>query len=175
MSPISIETERLYLRTLTQADAALAHNYDKNEYQTLEDARKWIRWAHKAGKKERKPFVYFYVWLRQTGQHIGRVYIHKKPELDGEIEIGYGIAEEHRCNGYATEDAQAAVRFAFEQAGQEVLCAIVKPENIASRRVIEKLGFAPRGKRMVLDDDGVTREFDYFKLRKEEWRSLSEK
>ncbi|MCL2463147.1 MAG: GNAT family N-acetyltransferase, partial [Defluviitaleaceae bacterium] len=65
---------------------------------------------------------------------------------------------------YATEAAKAVVKFAFEQAGQEVLCAIVKPENIASRRVLEKLGFTKSEVRTVPDENGEDCEFDYFRL-----------
>ena len=55
------------------------------------------------------------------------------------------------------------MQFAFEQAGQEELVAIVSHENISSRRVVEKLGFEYRGVRTVWDND-ENREFDYFKL-----------
>jgi len=156
-----IKTKRLLLRTLTRADAAAVRNVSGGEFKTEKDARKYIRWVHTVN---RKPLFVFYIWLAQTGRCIGRVYIHSKPELGGEVEIGYGIAEEHRCNGYATEAARAAVRFAFEQAGLESLCAIVKPENIASLRVINKLGFTHCGVRTVLDENGVNCAFEYFKL-----------
>jgi ribosomal-protein-alanine N-acetyltransferase len=55
------------------------------------------------------------------------------------------------------------MRFAFDEAGQKELSAIIKSENIASRRVIEKLGFTYQGVRMVFDN-GEDVEFDYFKL-----------
>ena len=162
-----IKTERLLLRTLTEADAAVARDIGKGEFKTDEDALGWIRWVNgKNGTSE--PCFVFYIWLVQTGQAIGRVYFHSKAELDGEVEIGYGISEEHRNKGCATEAAKAVVRFAFERAGQEVLAAIVKAENIASRRVVEKLGFTYCGVRTVWDN-GEDCEFDYFRLFREEY------
>ena len=160
-----MKTERLYLRKLTEADAEIIHNNNKKEYATVEAALEWIRWVKKQNDKGRL-IVNFNIWLMQTNQCIGRVYIHSKPELNYEVEIGYGISDEYRNKGYATEAAEAIVRYAFEEAGQDVLVAIVKPENIASRRVIEKLGFVNCGVRNVPDENGVDCDFDYFQLHK---------
>lgn len=166
---IEMKTERLFLRTITQADADTVRDISKGEFATKEAALQWIRWVERKNDEGRL-IVNFYVWLTQVNQCIGRVYIHSKPELNGEVEIGYGISEEYRNNGYATEAAKAVVQFAFEKAGQDVLVAIVKPENIASRNVIEKLGFKCHGVRTVPDENGKECVFDYFHLYRNDWR-----
>ena len=51
--------------------------------------------------------------------------------------------------------------------------AIVKPENIASRRVIEKLGFANNGVSTVPDENGKICESDYFQLHREDWLTFA--
>jgi len=158
-----IETKRLVLRHFAETDAAAVMHFTNGEFETEQAALAWIHWIKKEDVISRPLFV-FAIESKQTGDCIGRVYIHGKYELNGEVEIGYGIAEEHRINGYATEAAKAAVWFAFEQAGQEVLCAIVKPENIASRQVIEKIGFVSSGTRIVEDENGVDCTFDYFRF-----------
>ena len=165
---LEMKTERLFLRTVTEADAGVLNELSKDEFASEEAALEWIRWV-KAKNAEGRLIVNFYIWLAQTNQCIGRVYIHSKPELDSEIEIGYGMSEEHRCNGYTTEAGKALVQFAFEKAGQDMLVAIIKPENIASRRVIEKLGFVNCGVRTVPDENGVICEFDYFRLYRNDW------
>lgn len=157
-----IGTERLLLRTPLETDAAIVKTFGGGEFKNNRHARKWIRGVHKS--IGRKTLFMFYIWLAETGQHLGRVYIYSKPEIDYEFEVAYGIYEEHRCKGYATEAARAAIRFAFGQGGREELCAIVKPENAASQRVIAKLGFTRCGTRMVLCDDGENCELDYFRL-----------
>jgi len=167
-----LNTERLFLRTITEADVAIVRDFGKDEFKTDEDALKWIRWV-KDKNEEGRLIVNFYIWLMQTNHCIGRVYIHSKPELNGEVEIGYGISEEHRNNGYATEAAKAVIKFAFESAGQDVLAAIVKPENIASGRVIEKLGFTNHGARTLPDENGEKCEFEYFQLYPNDWRVLT--
>lgn len=167
---IEMRTRRLYLRTLTEADAHIVRNLYPDEFETEEAALEHIRWiTHNA--HENRLVINFYIWLTTTNQCIGRVYLHAKPELDGDVEIGYGISEKHRNKGYATEAAKAAVQFAFEKAGQDVLAAIVKPENISSRCVIEKLGFKNHGVRMVPDENGEVCEFDFFQCYRDDWRS----
>ena len=64
---------------------------------------------------------------------------------DGITEIGYGILEEHRGQGYATEAVQAACQRAFGHAEVKLLEAETDAENAASQRVLEKCGFRPNG------------------------------
>jgi ribosomal-protein-alanine N-acetyltransferase len=61
------------------------------------------------------------------------------PPVDGETEIGYGLVEEARGQGIATEAVQALVAGA-ERAGAR-LRASVSPDNTASLRVLAKCGF----------------------------------
>jgi ribosomal-protein-alanine N-acetyltransferase len=61
------------------------------------------------------------------------------PETN-EVEISYLLGKTSWGHGYATEAAQASVRFGFEVTAADEIVGIVHPENAASRRVIEKLG-----------------------------------
>ena len=171
---IRIKTERLLLRTLTEADALIIRDLDvtKGEFETEDDAINWIRWV-KERNDEGRLIIIFYIWLTQLNLCIGRVYIHSKPELNGEVEIAYSINEEQRNKGYATEAAKAVVQYAFEKAAQEVLVAIVKPDNIPSRRVIEKLCFTNHGIRIIPDENGIECKFDYFQLSYNDWQQIA--
>ena len=111
---MEIETGRLYLRTLTDADAETVKDHEK--FESSGEALEWIRGLNTKKDIDDVCFM-FYIWLKQTGKLIGRVYFHSKYELGGEVEIGYGINGEHRNKGYATEAAKAVVKFAFEKAG----------------------------------------------------------
>lgn len=65
------------------------------------------------------------------------------PDEDGVVEIGYGLAEPFRGNGYATEAAEGMCRWLFSEARATAIIATgVDDDNVASRRVLEKLGFA---------------------------------
>ncbi|HXC43015.1 MAG TPA: GNAT family N-acetyltransferase [Candidatus Dormibacteraeota bacterium] len=63
-------------------------------------------------------------------------------EIDGanEIEIGYHVRRDHWGQGFATEAARACRDYGFAHLSVERLVSIIRPENLASRRVAEKNG-----------------------------------
>lgn len=78
-----------------------------------------------------------------TGQFVGRGGP-QYTEAPGErvVELGWAIRPERWGEGLATELALTSVRVAFEELGLERLVAFTMPHNLASRRVMEKAGFA---------------------------------
>jgi RimJ/RimL family protein N-acetyltransferase len=61
------------------------------------------------------------------------------PELD-EIEVLYLFDQPYWGRGFATEAACASLRYGFGTLKLERIIALAVPENVASRRVMEKLG-----------------------------------
>lgn len=61
------------------------------------------------------------------------------PKTDGEAEIGYGILQNWRGRGYASEGVQALIRLLFEQSLESVMAHTTR-ENQESIRVMEKCG-----------------------------------
>ena len=59
--------------------------------------------------------------------------------------IGYKLDRDHVGNGYMTEALERAVAFAFETLCLHRVEANIMPSNIASQRVVEKLGFTNEG------------------------------
>lgn len=57
-----------------------------------------------------------------------------------EIEVNYLLAREYWGQGLATESATVLLRYGFETLQFKRLVALAKPENLASRRVMEKIG-----------------------------------
>lgn len=57
-----------------------------------------------------------------------------------EIEIGYGLARQCWGQGIATEAARASLRYAFDQRHLEYIAAVALPANLASQRVMQKIG-----------------------------------
>jgi [ribosomal protein S5]-alanine N-acetyltransferase len=80
---------------------------------------------------------------RETGALIGRGGP-GRTEFDSvpEIELGWVITPERWGEGLATELGRASVELAFGSLGIPELIAFTTPDNIGSRRVMEKLGFA---------------------------------
>ena len=56
------------------------------------------------------------------------------------VEIGWRLAAESWGRGYATEGARAVLRLAFDTLGLDEVVSYTVPANVASRRVMEKLG-----------------------------------
>lgn len=168
-----IETKRLTLRRFTEDDAAaasynssqpiVAHFMSDMVMKTEEVSLGWIRWLNGDKFDATVPCVVLAIELKSTHICIGLIGVAPKREINNEIEILFEIADEYQNNGYATEAGKAIIWWAFEQAQQDVLSAIVKPENKASRRVIEKLGFVYCDTR-TLSYDGADCAFDYFRL-----------
>ncbi len=57
-----------------------------------------------------------------------------------EVEIDFIIATNYWNNGYATEASKAALFYGFKILKLDKIIALLKPENTASRKVIEKVG-----------------------------------
>ena len=91
----------------------------------------------------------FGLWLlrdRDTGAVVGRGGL-QHTSIGGreEIEAGWAIAPERWGEGLATELAHACVAVAFDRLALEQIVAFTLPTNLASRRVMEKSGFAYEG------------------------------
>jgi [ribosomal protein S5]-alanine N-acetyltransferase len=60
----------------------------------------------------------------------------------GSVEIGYGLAAPSRRAGYGTEAVRALADWVATQPGVNAVTAEVEVGNVASRRLLERLGFA---------------------------------
>ena len=89
---------------------------------------------------------WYALWMivRKDGKYIGNLSFKGVPE-NGVVELGYGIDEEFRGFGYATEAVETILSWAFDQPGVTAVAAETEAENAASRRVLEKCGFIPAG------------------------------
>lgn len=63
----------------------------------------------------------------------------------GPNEIGYWIGRPHWGRGYAAEALRRMLRLCFRNFALDAVGAEILPDNAASRRVLEKLGFAAAG------------------------------
>lgn len=79
---------------------------------------------------------------KSSGRLIGRAGLSLR-EINGEsiTELGYLIAKEYRRRGYAFEVCGAIKEYAFNKLGIKSLYIVTKPDNAASVRTAEKLGF----------------------------------
>jgi RimJ/RimL family protein N-acetyltransferase len=90
------------------------------------------------------------VWLDDGVTRVGRVGLfHLRspaapPALQGQREIGWTFAPAHWGKGYATEAAERALGFAFEELGLARIYSQTSTSNAASTRMMQRLGFTFR-------------------------------
>ena len=72
-------------------------------------------------------------------------------------EIGYGVRDDERGKGYASEALAAVARWALSEGGIQRAWLTASTGNVASVRVAEKAGFRREGtlRRAGLEDDGL--------------------
>jgi RimJ/RimL family protein N-acetyltransferase len=90
--------------------------------------------------------IFHAVVLRSTGTLIGWAGLAVPdflPEILPAIEVGWRFGAEFWGRGYATEAASTALDWGFDELGYERIVAIYEPENSASGRVMDRLGFGP--------------------------------
>ena len=85
--------------------------------------------------------------LAETGLLVGMMRIGVGSERHRSANIGYGVAPPFWGRGIASEAAALIVGFGFERLGMHRIWATHHPENVASRRVLDKLGFREEGRR----------------------------
>ncbi len=86
--------------------------------------------------------TYWLAVIREEGFGAGLIGFKGAPRKDGMVEIGYGIDAAVRRQGYTTEAAAALVNWALTQPECHAVVACTEKSNIASIRVLEKLGFS---------------------------------
>jgi RimJ/RimL family protein N-acetyltransferase len=83
----------------------------------------------------------YWLWReRSTGEPVARGGLHRV-QVEGEemFELGWAVAPGRWGRGYATELGRASIE-AGAQLGLDPVVAYTLPDNLASRRVMEKLG-----------------------------------
>jgi len=163
---LPIETDRLLLRELTVADAPfilallndpdwLRHIGDRN-VRSLADAETFIVDRLMAHYRERG-FGFWLAVSKTNGAATGLCGLIKREGLD-DIDVGYAFLPAYRGLGLAFEAAEAAVAYARDRLGVKRLVAITGEENIASARLLERLGLRYEGLKQV-KPYGVSRLF----------------
>ncbi len=90
--------------------------------------------------------------LKATSEVIGFCGLKKLPELGGAVDVGYRLRPESWGKGLATEAARACVEHGFEALKLARIIGLVDPENLASARVLEKVGMRFDGEVVYLGD-----------------------
>ncbi|ADV68679.1 GNAT family N-acetyltransferase [Deinococcus maricopensis] len=89
---------------------------------------------------------------RASHEAVGQLGMKGGPDAAGHVEIGYGLTPDARGRGLATEAVGALCAHLLSQDVIRAVTAETTPENAASQRVLQKVGFRQTGARSEPDD-----------------------
>lgn len=146
---LKFETERLWLRPFTLEDVADAYQMNLDPevsrftgdggVQSFEVIRKRIQ-EDVMGDYQKYGYGRLAVIEKRSGKFIGFAglkYLADRAETD----LGFRLIQSYWGRGIATEASRPLLEYGFRELGLERIIALVFPENLASVRVLEKLGF----------------------------------
>jgi RimJ/RimL family protein N-acetyltransferase len=153
-APRELRTARLLLRSLQDSDGpALVRFAGAREIAattvriphpyTDDDARSFLGHARESYREGRS--IFLAITMPPDTELRGAVGLELKPP-HGHAELGYWIAIPYWGKGFATEAAKALVAFGFNMLGLHRIYAHHFDGNVASGRVLEKIGMRHEGR-----------------------------
>lgn len=148
-----LETPRLTLRRMRPEDAEQMHRYASDPevarymlwepHESLRDSENFLRFVRE--RYSRGDPAGWGLEERETGRFMGTCGMQAWRPEHSRAELGYVLAREHWGRGLMTEAVAAVVNFGFERIGFNRLEARCLDGNIASARVLEKVGMIWEG------------------------------
>lgn len=166
-----IQTERLLLRPLVQADMSALHRifsdtqamryWSKPPFENTEQTQEFVTAVLRADPATTIEFV-----IEYGGTVIGRAGFWRLPE------IGYILHPDFWGQGFGTEAVAALISHGFEAHGLMEATADVDPDNTASLRLLENLGFVETGReKNTLQIGDAWFDSVYLRLGAEAWQA----
>jgi [ribosomal protein S5]-alanine N-acetyltransferase len=178
--PTVLSTARLRLRWLTLDDAEgllaifsdpeVTRYWSSGPWTRIEQARESIEQSvadYAAGSGLR-----FGLELAEQPGIIGTVSLHKFVDASRRCEVGYALARPYWAQGYVGEALRAALDYGFRELDLNRVEADIDPNNVASGRVLERLGFRKEGympERWIVH--GETADTVYYGLLRRYWNA----
>ena len=148
--PPDIQTERLLLVALMPEDIEALMARDFGRFAALSGFRfpadnpnlgdlAWHLSAIQADDRH-LPWRMRVIIERSSKTVVGSINLKGPPSAAGDVEIGWGLIEQVRGRGYATEASAAVIRWARQQPGVSSISATIPDDNHPSQRLAERLG-----------------------------------
>lgn len=142
-----IETDRLRLRGWKERDfpayAALRADSESQAYvgPVMTRSEAWERFCFDLGVWTLRGYGIFAIADKTSDRALGYTGIWHPLYLD-EPELSWSLFPGQRGRGYATEAALAARSWVYQAHGLPPMMSLIRPENLASKAVAERLGAA---------------------------------
>ena len=182
--PVALETSRLVLRELRDDDAPAIHAYASDAEvvryldwgpNTPEDTAQFLARARAARAAIPRTAYHLAIVLAASGRLIGGCRIEIRLVANEAGDLGYVLGRPHWGQGYATEAIRALVAFGFETVALHRIWATCDIGNVASARVLEKLGMRREGHiRHAARRKGEWRDSYLYAILEPEWHGRSQ-
>jgi ribosomal-protein-alanine N-acetyltransferase len=149
----TIETERLLLRKITLNDAN-----DMFEYASDPEVSEYTTWSTHESIEDSKFFLKTLVKMYKRRELVDWGIVHKAEKkfigtcgfvewrmTHSRAEIGYALSRKYWGEGYMSEAVSAVIDFGFREMQLNKIQARCEVNNIASARVMEKVGMQLEG------------------------------
>jgi len=182
--PDSLESERLIIRKYEKGDgedyfSLFERNNNRDELKehvdeaksvtTLEQAEIRIR-EHEAEWISRRRLV-LGVWLKETGECIGQIWIEPNKWEVPSFELGYFTDAGYHRRGYALEASIRSLKFLFDDLNAHKVIIITHDTNEKSWKLAERLGFQKEAHfRESHIEDGKRWGILYYGMLKDEYK-----
>ena len=150
--PNTIETARLVIRRVYSTDITLFGATSDPEVVKYEpwgphtDVTQFMEYINQVfDKYENGDITEWTIELEETGDPIGMINVHNISPTHKHGELGFWIAKDYWGNGYATEACKAIIYHTFAELGFQRIHSITASENLACKRVLEKIGMKFEG------------------------------
>ena len=182
----TLETPRLVLREIAQADFAAIHSWAGNignvKYMAWgpnseEQTRQFIENCANAARAEPRTSFDFILELKSGGRVIGTGGIYRKMDWHGRRfvrgDLGWILHRDYWKQGYCTEFAAELLRFGFEELCLHRIAASCDAENYGSYRVMERGGMLREAvrKEAILGRDSLWHDQYEYAILREEWEA----
>jgi RimJ/RimL family protein N-acetyltransferase len=142
-----IETERLLLRRIVEADADEFVSIHKHptvtRFMGTFDRDEALRWIERNDRDwDQLGYGRLAIVENATGRLLGRSGLKYWPQFE-ETEVGWLLRPDAWGRGFATEAGRASIEWGIQELGLPRITAMIMPENQRSIRVAERLGMEP--------------------------------
>ena len=179
MNDCEIHTRRLVLKKLDISYKNEIYHYRSDpsigKYQSfkpkcIEDVESFI---HDNTIKINIEDTWFQMGIFNSDQLMGDIGIHFLGPNNAQCEVGYTVAKQYQRQGFGCEAVMGIINFLFTDLQKHRLIASVDPENSASIKLLEKIGFRREAffRKSVFIDNEWTDDVVYALLN-EEWDKL---
>ncbi|KHK59402.1 GCN5 family acetyltransferase [Burkholderia sp. A9] len=162
--PVTLHTSRLVLRPLREADVhALFDIWSDAEamryfsFAPLADLQQAVeRVARNLATTASGQDLVCVLEARDTGEVLGECVLFHAHEQCRRAEIGFSLRRRYWRGGYMHEAASALIAHAFDTLRLNRIEADIDPRNVASARLLERLGFVREGvlrERWIVGDE----------------------